>query len=190
MSTMAEQRPWLRIRVAQRDQHWWLTLLGALALAIAAAMAMFGLPPVDMHSPHHKVGIMDPLCGGTRAARYAAQGNLAEAWRYNPLSILVVYGAGLVILRAVVGLVGRRWVGLSVSWTPLRRRWAIRIPIVLVALLGIRQQWRNLGSHATPGWLVFWVSISSSFSAGVRNPCRLRGRALSSAAMLSSMPGP
>jgi hypothetical protein len=54
----------------------------------------------------------------------------------------------------------------------------------------VRDKRRNLGSHATPWWLVVLVRISSSFSAGVRNPCRLRGLELSSAAMLSSMPGP
>ena len=54
----------------------------------------------------------------------------------------------------------------------------------------LRDQRRNLGSHATPWLFVDAVSISSSFTAGVRNPCRLRGRELSSVAMLSSMPGP
>lgn len=142
MNTVTESQPWLRISLARRDQHRWLTLLGVLALAIAAAMAIFGLPPVDLHSPLHKTGIMDPFCGGTRAARYTAQGNLAEAWRYNPLSILVVYGAGLAILRAAAGLLGRRWVTFTVNWTPRRRRWAIAILIVLVALLEIRQQLR------------------------------------------------
>ena len=142
MSTVTELRPWLRISLERRDQHWWLTLLGVLALAIAAVMAIFGLPPVDLHGPLHKIGIMDPFCGGTRAARYAAQGNLTEAWRYNPLSILVVYGAGLAIFRAAVGFLGRRWVTFTVNWTPRRRRWAIAVLIVLVALLEIRQQMR------------------------------------------------
>ena len=53
-----------------------------------------------------------------------------------------------------------------------------------------RDHRRNLGSHATPWLSAVLVSISSSISAGVRKPCRLRGRELSSAAMLSSMPGP
>ena len=142
MTTVNEPRTLLRITLERRDQHWWLTLLGAIALAIAAAMAIFGLPPVDLHPPLHKIGIMDPLCGGTRAARYTAQGNLAEAWRYNPLSILIVYCAGLTILRAVVGLLSRRWVTFTANWTPGRRRWAISILIVLLALLEIRQQLR------------------------------------------------
>lgn len=60
MSTLTEPRPLLQISLARGDQHWWMTILGVLALAIAAAMAMFGLPPVDLHSPLHKIGIMDP----------------------------------------------------------------------------------------------------------------------------------
>lgn len=142
MATVNEPRSLLRISLARRDQHRWLTLVGVIALAIAAAMAIFGLPPVDLHGPLHKLGIMDPFCGGTRAARYAAQGNLAEAWRYNPLSTLIVYGAGLASLRAVVGLFSRRWMTFTANWTPGRRRWAIAILIVLLAVLEIRQQLR------------------------------------------------
>ena len=54
----------------------------------------------------------------------------------------------------------------------------------------LRDHRRNLGSHATPWLSAVLASISSSISAGVRNPWRLRGLELSSAAMLSSMPGP
>lgn len=142
MTAATDQRSLLRITLERRDRHWWLTGGAVLALAIAVAMAILGLPPVDLHGPLHKFGIMDPFCGGTRAARYTAQGNLVEAWRYNPLSILIVYGAGLAILRAVVGLIGRRWVTFTIGWSRDRRRWAIAIVIVLVALLEIRQQLR------------------------------------------------
>jgi hypothetical protein len=54
----------------------------------------------------------------------------------------------------------------------------------------LRDRRRNLGSHATPWLSVVLASMSSSISAGVRNPWRFRGLELSSAAMLSSMPGP
>ena len=67
---------------------------------------------------------------------------------------------------------------------------AYEIPDRIREQIILRDQRRNLGSHATPWLFVDAVSISSSFSAGVRNPCRLRGRELSSVAMLSSMPGP
>jgi hypothetical protein len=134
--------PFVRVHVDRRDHHWWLTGGAFFAVAVAGAMAIFGLPPVDLHSPLHKVGVMDPLCGGTRAARYTAQGNLAEAWRYNPLSILIVCGAGLAILRAAFGLIGRRWVTLAIGWTSTRRRWTIAIAVALLVLLEIRQQLR------------------------------------------------
>lgn len=142
MTIASERRPLLDVTFERRDRHWWLTAGAVFALGIAVGMAIFGLPPVDLHSPLHKIGIMDPLCGGTRAARYTAQGNLAEAWRYNPLSILIVFGAVLAVIRSALGFVGRRWVTVTVDWTPRRRRWAIGIVIILVVLLEIRQQMR------------------------------------------------
>ncbi len=132
----------VRFQIEARDRHWWLTVAAMLAHAIAAAMAILGLPPVDLHGPLHKVGIMDPFCGGTRAARYTAQGNFDQAWRYNPLSIVIVWGAGLAILRAAVSFLSRRWVTISVVWTPDRRRWAVAIVVGLLLLLEVRQQMR------------------------------------------------
>lgn len=145
--------PLVRFQVEGRDRHWWLTAGALLALAIAVAMAILGLPPVDLHSPLHKVGIMDPFCGGTRAARYTAQGDLAEAWRYNPLSILVVFGAGLAILRAAVGFLTRRWMTVTIGWNSRRRRWAIAVVVLLLVLLEIRQQFRaDLLMAGTDTW--------------------------------------
>jgi len=136
-----------------RDAHRWATWLAFLALAAAAALAIVGLPPLDMHGPLHKWGIMDPLCGGTRAARFAAQGNLAEAWRYNPLSIVVVLSALLVVGRSTVGLVTRRWVNIELRWTRRRRFWVIAVVVTLLALLEVRQQGRaDLLTSGTQMW--------------------------------------
>lgn len=105
-------------------------------------MAVFGLPPVDLHGPLHHAGIMDPLCVGTRAAAYTARGEFALAWRYNPLSILVVVGAAALVVRTAVGLLARRWLTLKVSWT-LRRLWAAWATVLLLlAGLTVRQQLR------------------------------------------------
>ena len=60
----AATEPWITIAVTSRDEHRWLTLLAVAGLAIALGMAVFGLPPVDLHGPLHRVGIMDPLCEG------------------------------------------------------------------------------------------------------------------------------
>lgn len=125
-----------------KDHHRWVTGIALVGLLIAAAMALFGLPPVDLHPPIHRLGIMDPLCGGTRAARFAAQGRLTQAWRYNPLGIAVVLGALLALLRTGVGLWTHRWVTMRVAWTPKRRRVVMVVVILLVGALEIRQQMR------------------------------------------------
>lgn len=105
-------------------------------------MAVFGLPPVDLHGPLHHVGIMDPLCGGTRAAAYTGRGEWPLAWRYNPLWILAVLAAALAGLRAGIGALTGRWVTLSVAWTPRRVRVVLVTATVLLVALTVRQQFR------------------------------------------------
>jgi len=85
---------------------------------------------------------MDPLCGGTRATRYAAQGHWALAWKYNPLGIVTVLGALIVIARTVLGLVSGRWLTVALAWTPRRRLIVIGVIVILVVVLDIRQQLR------------------------------------------------
>lgn len=143
----------LRLRWEPRDRYRWLTALAVAAVAAAFTMAIFGLPPVDLHSPLHRVGIMDPLCGGTRSARHTAQGNLVEAWRYNPLGILVVLGAALAVARAAVGAATRRWLTVAVAWTPWRRRVVVVSAMALLLALEIRQQLRaDLLMDGTQTW--------------------------------------
>ena len=126
----------------RRDQHRLITYLAIVGELIAAAMAVFGLPPVNLHGPFHRFGIMDPLCGGTRAARYTAQGEWALAWKYNPLGILTVLGATAVTVRTVIGALTRRWLTAQIKWTPTQRRAAILIVLALIVALEIRQQLR------------------------------------------------
>lgn len=76
-------------------------------------MAIFGLPPVDVHGPLHYLGIMDPLCGVTRGTRLAMLGHLGQAWRYNPLSVVLVAGACAIVLRQALGLATGRWLNLQ-----------------------------------------------------------------------------
>jgi hypothetical protein len=85
---------------------------------------------------------MDPLCGGTRAARLTAQGHLVEAWRYNPLGILATVAAAASLVRLTVGVSARRWLNFRLQWTPRRYRVAIAIVVVSLAALEIRQQGR------------------------------------------------
>lgn len=134
--------PVLEAEWGRSDTMRWITVLGVAGLFAAATMALFGLPPVDLHGPLHRMGIMDPFCGGTRAARLTAQGNLVDAWRYNPLGILATVAAGLATLRILTGVATRRWLNLRLVWTPRRVRVAIAIVAVATIALEIRQQMR------------------------------------------------
>lgn len=85
---------------------------------------------------------MDPLCGGTRAARLTAQANLAEAWQFNPLGILTVVGGALTVARAALGVSLHRWVTWSLTWTPRRKAIATVVVVALATWLEVRQQMR------------------------------------------------
>jgi NADH:ubiquinone oxidoreductase subunit 6 (subunit J) len=132
------------VSLDRRDRHRSITVvataLGLMGLVAAALMAVVGLPPVDLHGPLHYVGIMDPLCGGTRAARLTAQGHLAEAWTYNPLGILATLGAVAVVVRTTVGLATHRWLNLHGRLTPRQARLLIAVVLILTILLEVRQQ--------------------------------------------------
>jgi hypothetical protein len=136
----------LELRWERADRHRPFTrilaLLGLGIVALAGTMAVVGLPPVDLHGPLHKVGIMDPLCGGTRAARYTAQGELVAAWRYNPLGIVVVAGSVLLLARAALGALAHRWLNLHLQLTPRGKRLLLAGFGVLLLMLEIRQQMR------------------------------------------------
>lgn len=105
-------------------------------------MAVFGLPPVHLHGILHHVGIMDPLCGGTRAAAYTARGDWAVAWRYNPLGILAVLVAAAATLRALVGVLWGRWLTVALALTPRQRRALIVMAAAVLVAMTVRQQLR------------------------------------------------
>lgn len=142
MTAPTRDHPTIRLTVEPHDRYRWISLAAAALVAVAAAMALFGLPPIDLHGPLHRFGIMDPLCGGTRAARYTAMGHWGEAWRYNPLGIFTVLVVGLLLLRGAVGITTGRWPTLHLTWTRRTRRIAITAAIIIVVLLEIRQQGR------------------------------------------------
>jgi hypothetical protein len=130
----------VRFSWQSHDAHRLITVAAVLGVAAAGVMAVVGLPPIDLHGPLHYVGIMDPLCGGTRAARYTMRGEWSQAWRYNPLGILAVVGASAAVARAVVGILAGRWLSVTVSWTPRRRRLTLAVVLAVVIVLEVRQQ--------------------------------------------------
>ena len=100
------------------------------ATVAALAMGRWGLPPINLHTPLHRMGIMDPLCGMTRATAALARGDLATAWRYNPGVFLLAAAAGGVLLRLGVAAATGTW------WRVRARGWPTWLVAagVLVAL--------------------------------------------------------
>ena len=125
-----------------QDEHQAFTALGVVGLAFAAAMAIWGLPSVDLHGPFHRIGVMDPLCGGTRAAYLAMRGELRRAWVYNPLGILAVGAALVATARVCLRVIAGRWVNVTLALTPRGRRFVYAVLVVLMIALEIRQQLR------------------------------------------------
>ncbi len=107
--------------------------------ALAVLLAVVGLPPVSIHGPQHFVGVMDPLCGMTRAVRALARGELGVAWAYNPASFVLGLAAVGVVVASVVGWVVGRWPTIRLVRPDLARA----VALVLVAVLWVNQQ-----SHA------------------------------------------
>ena len=126
----------ISVQWSDRDAHRWVTIGAPVGLAIGAALAIFGLPPVDLHAPPHYVGIMDPFCGMTRGVVALLRGNLADALGYNPASPLVVLAGLGGIARGLAGTLGNRWLTLRARRTRLL---VVAVGVAVVAL-EIRQQ--------------------------------------------------
>lgn len=131
--------PW-RWSYPPRDPWSALTWAAVAGLSAAALMAVAGLPPVDLHGVAHRFGVMDPLCGGTRAVRLAARGQWADSWTYNPIGIPLVLGATVILARGALGWATGRWVTLHVTLSARQRRGLKVLAAVGVVALGVNQQ--------------------------------------------------
>ena len=122
--------------IADETNHHAGWFVAAFAAGLAAmALALLGLPPVAIHGPLHYLGIMDPLCGMTRATRLFARGDVVAAWRYNPGSFLLAAMALLSLARGVAGRLTGRW------WRVDADGRLVRISgVLLLGLLEMNQQ--------------------------------------------------
>jgi hypothetical protein len=133
------------LRAPPRERFWlcWagedrfpkLTTLLIVGTLGAAALALFGLPPVDIHEPTHYLGIMGPSCGMTRTVRWLAHGDLLRAWQFNPAVFLLAAAAVLVGARAVFGRVTGGWIEVRV-----RGRVVTAVVVTALAVLWLNQQ--------------------------------------------------
>lgn len=128
------RRPGLRPAVAAerdvRDQHWAFTAAVLVGTAAAVIMGRFGLPPLNLHTPLHRIGIMDPLCGMTRATAALGRADVATAWRYNPGVFVLAAAAAFMLVRVAVAATTGTW------WWVRARGWPVWVVLVggLVAL--------------------------------------------------------
>lgn len=124
--------------IEEVDRYRAVTFLTLAGIAGAFALRIFGLPQVDLHSPLHYLGLMDPLCGLTRAVRALALDDIGGALEYNPASLALALGTVLVMTRTAFGLMTHRWISVAVS---RRQLWIL----VVVGLLAL---WVNQQLHA------------------------------------------
>lgn len=111
----------------------WIAGLGVVG---ALLLALLGLPPADLHGPLHRFwGIMDPLCCGTRAVYWMAQGQLTTTVRYNPGVLALAGFVAFVYLRAFHGRLRGRWLVVR-----LPRRLLLAVAGVGLILLKVNQQ--------------------------------------------------
>lgn len=96
--------PFIEVSVQDRDNARFLLPGAAVGLVVVGFLALVGLPGVDLHGPLHRRGIMDPFCGGTRALRLAARGDLLGALHWNPLSPILLAAAVAYLVRLGAGL--------------------------------------------------------------------------------------
>jgi len=109
--------------------------LGALAVACAV---VFCFDPEQYHFYpvcyfHAATGWDCPGCGGLRATHQLLHGNVAAAWRFNPLVVLGEPVAGWFLLRAAV----REFTGKTLPWGLSRPAflWALVPTFVVFGIL-------------------------------------------------------
>lgn len=132
----AAQRAAIGVTIGWTDKDTirWLTALAVTGPFLAIAMARWGTPPLDPMWQFHRVGIVGPTCGLTRATVALARGDLRAAWRFNPAALAVAAAGCGLIGRAAFAAVSGRWLDIRVD---RRLLWALA-PVLLV--LSVNQQ--------------------------------------------------
>lgn len=114
--------------------------VGSLVVATAAvAFAVVSIPPVPVMWPLYRLGVVLPSCGLTRGVVAIVGGDLIDAWRWNPASLLVVLAVAGGVARAAVGAATRRWLAVRIA----PKRWLLALGAAAVAVL-----WLNQWAHA------------------------------------------
>lgn len=85
-------------------RFWWLTAGGVALVGVGLAILIYQHPSENPHIPacpmYKMTGLYCPGCGSTRATHYLLNGQLALAFRHNPL---------LLVSLPVIGVLLARW---------------------------------------------------------------------------------
>ena len=127
------------VEAHDRDDLRAATAVSVVGVLLALALARFGLSSwPDLHPPLHRLGVMDPLCGMTRAVRYLALLRVRKALHYNPASPLLPLATVALWSRSLHGWRTGHWIRVRVIPTD-RRVVGLAVAVGLV-LLEIHQQ--------------------------------------------------
>ena len=133
-----QRDPVVSVSVATRDGLRAWTIGSFIVVAAAPVFAVIGIPPVPVMWPLYRLGVVLPGCGLTRGVVAVVRGDLAEAWRWNPASLLVVAAVAVGMARAGVGVATGRWLAVRVA----PRWWLIALGVTAVGVLWVNQ-WAN-----------------------------------------------
>lgn len=116
------------------DRMRWLTRVAALAVLGAIYLRLSG-PTLDTDGPLNSLGVVDPFCGGTRGMSALVRGDLAVAWRWNPLAPVVAVATVALLARLAVGRLTSRWINVGGA----RRGWLL-LAVGVLAVVWVNQQ--------------------------------------------------
>lgn len=122
----------------ERDRWRRITHVVLGGAGAALVLRIVGMPGIDLHGPLHHLGVMDPLCGGTRAAFLLMSGRFGQAAEYNPIVFPLAITAMLIVARAGIGRVTGHWLDIRLPKTA--HRIVIAICVAALVALEVRQQ--------------------------------------------------
>lgn len=104
-----------------------------MAAVAAVSFGLWAVPGAGevWHWLPHRVGLMFPSCGLTRATLLFLHGDVTRAVCFNPAAFVVLPAALAVVARWTFGRVSGRWLDIELR---IPRRWAALAIVVVLAL--------------------------------------------------------